>query len=673
MILTLLAGCQPQRGAIPIEQPPPWGYADLRLLDPPDASAPWQDLAAVYLRTWRGEVQIRLDLLDSAPPPDYDLYLAFDTQAGGSTSLPIAAVPGIPWDMLIVIPANGGITVAAADSRTLQAARLHTLRDTALDTVSVHFDEALLPTKRLPFSLQVFVTSPQSRTPADSSSPIRSDAPPPPPIPLLIAFDETFPAVTPAQALRRWDGAHSGPNRARHGLRHLLAAVAENRVPVALLDLNAPSALSALDYVGGLSTVQTLASQGLLSLPAVDVAQSCVGFELAARPVGIPADSATLSAAEPQVTPHGLSLELRRLLLAQVASPEQRQAAIQVLHANLVQSAWGEPQAAKAALHYIAQHPWLRPLGPYDLAEPSATTSSQSLAAVPPFLQAALGQAPPGLIRDAAWQMAAMLSAPASPPLQRLHTAYINQTGHLLAAARWNAAPAPRADCIEDVDWDGRAECILASENFFAILETDGARMSVAFSRQGDGVHQIIAPSYQFAVGLSDPAEWDSARGLAADPTAIPGAFSDNLHTWDTYIPTALPGQISFSLPDGSLHKTFTLTTDGLQVSYRSEAPLLTRIPLAVDAWERFGAGWGRRYESESIADGWLWGLEPGPRLRLQTDGELNFHAFNDSQAFITLPEDPNFDYGAGHYLPFPLALAEVYGRQFEVKIALLP
>jgi hypothetical protein len=76
-------------------------------LDPDNADQPTQDLLAVYTRRAGDALEIRLDLLEHAAIPDYDLYLALDTRPGGGRSLPIEAQTGLDWDTLLVIPASG--------------------------------------------------------------------------------------------------------------------------------------------------------------------------------------------------------------------------------------------------------------------------------------------------------------------------------------------------------------------------------------------------------------------------------------------------------------------------------------------------------------------------------------------------------------------------------------
>ena len=46
--------------------------------------------------------------------------------------------------------------------------------------------------------------------------------------------------------------------------------------------------------------------------------------------------------------------------------------------------------------------------------------------------------------------------------------------------------------------------------------------------------------------------------------------------------------------------------------------------------------------------------------VSVQTEGRITMRAFNESLDLLASPEDPDFDYPAGHYIPFPMAIAEV-------------
>jgi hypothetical protein len=83
----------------------------------------------------------------------------------------------------------------------------------------------------------------------------------------VIAFWNTYPAYTPATALRRWNGAHTGPYGGRHGLYNLLRTASASKTPLFMLDLKDPAALSTLDFSGGLALVKELEQAGLLAAP----------------------------------------------------------------------------------------------------------------------------------------------------------------------------------------------------------------------------------------------------------------------------------------------------------------------------------------------------------------------------------------------------------------------
>jgi hypothetical protein len=141
------------------------------------------------------------------------------------------------------------------------------IRDPAADTLIVSLNSSALPGLGLSYGFQVFLANPGSQVAADTSAVILSNGQPPERAPVLLAFWNTLPAYTPALALRRWDGAHTGPLGGRHGLHNLLRAARSRGIPLVLLDLKTPSALSALDYAGGLELVQDMSANGLLILP----------------------------------------------------------------------------------------------------------------------------------------------------------------------------------------------------------------------------------------------------------------------------------------------------------------------------------------------------------------------------------------------------------------------
>jgi hypothetical protein len=241
------------------------------------------DMLAAYVRDLGSEIQIRLDFLDLNELPDFDLYLAVDTHPGGSYNLPINTSADIEWDFLLLVPASGDIrsekNTSESDEAQDPGPGVRVMRDPVLDTITISLnqntstaigyaqpsqsDGAVEP----PFVFQVFIAEADSPVVADKLDAVNSDGPPPQPVPVLFTFWNSYPAYTPALALRRWDGAHTGPHGGRHGLNNLLRTARSAGIPLLLLDLNNPLSLSALDYAGQLGTVNAMVDKGQLMLP----------------------------------------------------------------------------------------------------------------------------------------------------------------------------------------------------------------------------------------------------------------------------------------------------------------------------------------------------------------------------------------------------------------------
>jgi hypothetical protein len=182
------------------------------------------------------------------------------------------------------------------------------------------------------------------------------------------------------------------------------------------------------------------------------------------------------------------------------------------------------------------------------------------------------------------------------------------------------------------------------------------------------GPHQLVGPSSQFAVGLSDPSQWHLELSEAADPSVIPGAFYDDTNSWMNYTPEVIPEGITFSSPDGSRLKTYRLLEDGIEISYQVSITVNTRIPLAVDpqAFYLFPT----EYQSALEPGAWTWGQVNGIQVEVRTDAVLLTQNFIDSFPYLSDPEDPDRAYPGGHYLPFPLSVVTLQGNgNFEVQI----
>jgi hypothetical protein len=680
MLLLGIASCV----SLPVDRP--WVYADLRALDAQVAPYPATDILAVYTRTTDLSVDIRVDLLDINAGDKYTLKLAlWDNRDFSQNPLKIdvsstgtVQTSGIREEMPVIWP--------------------RVVQNHGLDTITVSLNRFSIG-NRYRLDISTYTTDPISL--ADQVHDVRSDAQPPVTrAPMLIAFWDTFPVTTPTQALRRWDGAHTGPLGERHGLLHILDGAWRYRVPVALLDIKKPSSLAALGFMGNVPKLKKLYNRGLLILPDMAYGkQADVALELSRRAAagfGMPAsqfvyaaslDTSTLpgyrawflplpdrthlansggirliplpTADGVEATEDGPSLDVRRTLINIAISPDP--ADLLVLGGSLPHSTWGNSDMAYPTFEWIAAHPWIQPLAGSDLL----TFPAQKQLVLPTPAETGtswledLRSAPDNVVTRSAWQTYLTLTATTSDThLQALQYAYLGQVGELLEAANWVNKPAPRADCLDDLNGDGKVECILADQSYFAVLETAGARLTHFFYIDENGPHQLVGPSSQFAVGLSDPSEWHPESGEAADPSEIPGAFADNPGTWTNYTPTFQSDGITFTNPDKTRVKTYRLTKNGIQVIYQVQGPLSTRIPLALDP-QAFYSG-PTNYQAVLIPHSWTWSLSGGSSVEVRTDAILSADGFTSAIPFLPLSEDPNLEYPKGNYLPFPMSVVTI-------------
>jgi len=700
LLLLALAACA--GSSSPVNRP--WVQADLRALDHKATASPATDILAVYTRSTDLSADIRVDLLDINPGDGYRLKIVlWDNRNYSSTPLTIS------------IASNGAIqTSGILPGKPEIWPRV--IQDFQLDTITINLNRFLIGE---PFRLNVSSYTTEPFALADEIDNVHSDGPSVSlQAPILMAFWDTFPVTTPAQALRRWDGAHTGPIGGRHGLKYVLEAAGQFGIPVALLDLKNPASLAALDFMGEIPEIQVLQARGLLILPDVAFgspeipalglsSRASAGFGLPASPFVYAvsadpiagasqialagyraqflalADQTHLAKADGQLliplpsdqtaeaSLDGPSLEVRQDLIATALSADPTD--LVMLGGSLPQSTWGDPEMADATFAWIDAHPWIRRLAGQDLLAFPSRAQPVAAPATPTsqLWQQALLSAPQNAASLSAWQtyLTLTVSTP-DPQLRALRSTYLGQVGELLEAAHWTRQPIARADCKEDLNGDGRPECILANRQYFAILETDGARLTQFFHLDANGPHQLIGTSAQFAIGLSDPSEWQPAKGEAADPSVIPGAFSDASDTWTAYTPTVQPDGIRFSSPDGRLVKTYQLTENGITVHYQVSGKLTTRIPLAVDP-ERYYSG-PVDYRATLAPHAWTWELAGASRVEVSTDASLSAEGFTSAIPFLSLSEDPNLDYPKGDYLPFPLSLVTIQsGGNFSVNISI--
>ena len=452
-------------------------------------------------------------------------------------------------------------------------------------------------------------------------------------------------------------------------MKHLLDAVEKYQTPIVLLDLREPETLSAMDAMDVLPRIQKLSDDSLLILPEneLKVASSPPGsatqflgrdFGLSSSPFSYESTSTDFQFTfleenthlyhplfskatylpiatqtdTTQPTPNGPSLEVRRALLATALNADEKD--LLVLGGSLRDTTWGSPDMVGPTLAYFASRPYIHMLSSSDLINFPTQSGKPELRS---------------MVADEA--------------LSKLASHYQNLTQPIFDfVTNWKGSPL--SSCATDLDKDNQPECVLANEDYLAIFDPQGARLTYLFAVKRDNVslylQQLIGPSWQVAVGLSNPSTWDLTAGEAADPGAYPGAFADSDNPFKPYEATIAGNSLVFTSLDGTRTKTFTLTDTGLEVEYQTQEPVTTQIPLLVDPDTRFTPNWVEKYVQENPPGGVAWGLENGPVIRIQTDSLVALHAFNESLSLLANPEDPDFEYPPGHYIPFPMAIAEV-------------
>ncbi|GAB4489387.1 MAG: hypothetical protein Fur0016_21770 [Anaerolineales bacterium] len=432
------------------------------------------------------------------------------------------------------------------------------------------------------------------------------------PLPLQFIFTNTFsPAATPIQAWRRWDGAHTGPRGERHGLHGLLKAAEKHQIPLTLSDTNTPAVLSAIDAVGGTAQLRRMEKSGLLALTA-----------------GSPP---TASFLQFELSRNGLPLEARQRLLSSVvpsASPIHLLSNPLPIGGDFQRSTWGTPEYADPAFAWLKARPYFV-IGSTGLPVVSNNKPFDSIS----YTKEMLEKSDPALAQNYTWLV---------PVLEE--------------AALWSQNPAPVAKC-KDL-------CILASSKFYAVLNPHGGRLVFFFA----GREQVIGPTAQFFIGLSDRAQWDLSKGEVADPAQIMGAFGDADDSFRPYQAEITENAIRFVSADRR-EKAYRLTESGLEAALSPS--IESQIPLALAPQTRFTPGWAEKYRLERLSDGVRLQVENGPMVRIQISaGQVRaVDSFLDAIPSLASPENPNLELSPGFFLPFPLTIVHFSASEVWIRV----
>jgi hypothetical protein len=690
-----------------------WKYSDLRALDPSDTQEPNEDLIAIFTRFFEQYFQIRIDFLAFDEQAGTDIYIALDTNLGGISAIPTSntsyILSDMEWDYLIKISDGMNFSIMNANSLLLDDMNDLVMIDPIQDCLIISLPRSYLPIYLSHSNIQVFTVNENTGQIFDEIAPVAIDASPPPRIKILFAFWNTFSAVTPAETLRSWAGAHSGPMSRRHGLGYLLDAADQTNTAIFILDPLTPEILSALDFIQQIPHIKSLLDRGVLIFPDLGDGQdnsievinqwidksedicfslfllkndsycmskrNCVfGGNDYAQSVNINNSCSLSYPATDDILLSQFPIECKKLLLSYAYNATINPV---IIGGDFETSFFGDPSISKDFFTYIHAHPWLQILTSSDFSNidplKSAITSSNAeffshstrqtyQSTIQNEITHSIEMSPENRITSLAANAYSIIIHPDNSDILLLSPEYIGQVGEMIAGANWADGPSTIHRCDVDLDYDGNDECILSNENIFMVIEPEGGYIPFAFSKDDNGIHQFIGPTWEFMLGISDQSEWNPDLGVRADAGQILGAFQDEFTNWITYKATVNHNEVNLISAIDGINKRITLLTDEIRIEINNfgNIQFTSYIPLVVDPWWRFYPGWGDLYIQNFIPLNYSWGIHAVQIVNIQANVPITANTFKDSKNILLQPEDPNYNFPPGHYLPYPMSLAKI-------------
>lgn len=741
VIVLIVTGCFPHEAPLQTIQSKPWQYADLRILDDIDSLDYLSDIIAVYTRLLPETVEFRVDFLEYSLESEPEITFLIDMFAGGADQIP-SGISDISWDLAVYKNSTGDFQAYDRLNKPVHNLKLQVLTDPIQDYIVIRLKNLWGNAVLYQSKVQVITSSHNQLVILDRTEPVIFSSAAPQRVQLLLAFWNTFEAYTQSQALRRWDGAHTGPDSSRHGLHNLLIAVEKTKVPVFLLDLKSPSNLSALDMLDALGIIDQLVSNELIIVPDVSNItgnpvgsfpelpalpswvyeqsleasfQAAVGYGLSPFDLAYVSDILAIQFVDRQVVfvcgcvnseEKGCEIDLwvrfngyaqiykyqiskslsksgpaldfrRRLIQSTFRQPNQ----LVVEGGDFALSAWGDPQAALAALTYISEHPWIHPLNQSAfqsllLTQGLKESNTEDLDSLSDLFQysnpknpdesqlaeitSALYSTSQSSLFNLPWDFYQSILSPTSTDRYQLRRNYDRYLYLLLSATDWAEHPRAISDCEQDFDNDGTPECILASEQFFNLIKLKGGYILFSLASTPSGIYQIIAPSYQFFIGISDPSVWKVNQGIASDPEMIPGAFADDRFLDEFFTPEINSSKLTLTNPDRTVLKTIELKPDTIEIILAHPQPQEWPLPLILLPGFGIQNNWSQGFQVNVSSNQVSVDYANLISMIVSTDQQLEVATFLDSFPYLNSPEDPNFDYPSGHYIPFPFFLAHI-------------
>ncbi len=703
----LLTGCIPFSTFF-ITQPASvsWHQGYLRAIDPVDSSTFSTDILAVFSQWQKDIFYLRIDFLKSFCFDDDITVVLWDNPASPKLAYELERALQFSFTSsdshIEILHANNQQTTISLFEKNSDwlSFQITGLDPTIIDQVSVLLNEKTNVVDRIDHV--------DLRTVAQPAN-------------VFLSFYNTLPAGTPAQALRRWDGAHTGPIGSRHGLKYLLENSDEFNIPITIIDLKQPQSLYALSLLGLTDYIHDLVVKQLLFLPDVAsgniytqaftvleskkeglkygistsnavygaLSKTIAGYDTyfyrslndqnviystaEYRIIPVPFSDQSEIITEDGLTPSAISM------LAETGSSENS-SALMLMGGDFPKTLWGDPTAVKKAFEYISTHPWIKPVSLSELETyPSLPISrysekcsnllcitdeqSESINDQQEIWQndvyAQLLRLPPNSITTAAWNTFSMLTSPSeNASLVALRSQYKETLDALLIAATWAANSHPMQTCAESIT---QTLCYFANENILAIFSSIEGKLLMLFSNFDGRVIQWIAPYSQEIIGLSDPTLWNYAAGTASDPSLIEGAFIETIDPDVIYQIDWTKDQIVFSSPDGNKKKTYMLKDDQLVFALEANMASSYTIPF-FGKIEQIDETINITENTDNNA--------PSKMVINLYDSSITITSFLDSLDLLKDSENPSLAYPAGHYLPIPFSLIKLENdKSFSVEL----
>jgi len=250
---------------------PLWEYQDLKCLDPwGDSDSNDRDAVAVYSKSDTNFFYFRVDLLDLTNESNIDLYCAIDCRDGGNTSLingNSVLSSDIQWDVLMALNNKTGHKVL--DSSYVDHPEYFNDSDYQSELDFIEFSikkNALADWDGKPFTVQMIVTTHDTTSISDKTSPVSTDASTGR-SKLVMVFGNMFIGYGP-HAISWYDGfSMDSANRKgeRRGLRYLLDAVEKYGIPLTTTDVRL-EILPGLEYLGINDRLRDMSGKDLLDI-----------------------------------------------------------------------------------------------------------------------------------------------------------------------------------------------------------------------------------------------------------------------------------------------------------------------------------------------------------------------------------------------------------------------